>query len=128
MKDRRGSIRASQSEFQEDRTKLHQVLEKPKMKMISLKEAKKILSRFTDRKADPRIQKIILYTFKKDRWISLAHAENGLQILSEHGYENQEHTADPVQIRKETGKAFSREFPRSSRLYIQIITEKDPKK
>ncbi len=58
-----------------------------------------------------------LLTFKKDRFVQVEPREDGLHLI-ESGYLNQDVVLDPKDAKKILKDAFNREFPRSTRLYL----------
>lgn len=85
------------------------------MKMIPVRQAQ--TKWMNALKKNPFIP-ITLYTFKKDRYVSLQKTENQYYLI-ESGYIHEKTALEPDKARKLLKSAFDREFPRSSRLYIE---------
>ncbi|WP_230267480.1 hypothetical protein [Allobaculum fili] len=85
------------------------------MKMISVREAQ---VKWMNAPKSSRLSSLRLLTFKKDRSVCLKK-ENGQFLLVEDGYLHQEIELPADGYKKLLKQAFAREFPRSSRLYIQ---------
>lgn len=85
------------------------------MKLVSLRQAN---TKWMNALRAKNFESIILYTFKKDRSIRLEKTDEGF-VLSEAGYLNQKVLLDPADAKKQLKDAFAREFPRSSRIYMQ---------
>ncbi|UNT95753.1 hypothetical protein [Allobaculum mucilyticum] len=84
------------------------------MKLIPLRQAQTMWMNAL--RAKP-FTSLTLYTFKKDRSVSLEQKEGKL-ILHENGYIHQDIELDGSKDKKLLKEAFSREFPRSTRLYL----------
>ncbi len=89
------------------------------MRMISLKQATHLLKKLPKTKGR---KKLVLLTRKKDRSLTIEIKKANL-ILTEQGYENSTQ-AFPLASRGAKHvllAAFKREFPRSHRVYINLI-------
>lgn len=91
------------------------------MREIPIKQAKSILKRALKGKAN---QKVVLFTKKKDRSLTVKTRENNL-ILTEQGYVDATNTyqLNDGKAKHELTTAFKREFPRSHQLYINQVKE-----
>lgn len=85
------------------------------MKLIPLRQAQLKWMNSTKQKNFVAIK---LLTFKKDRSVQIRKTEEGY-VLCEQGYLDQTILLDEKNAKKQLKDAFSREFPRSTRLYIQ---------
>lgn len=85
------------------------------MKLIPLRQAQVV---WMNASKNRKLASLMLYTFKKDRWIKLENREEGL-VLCEKGYRDQETVLDGKEDKKLLKEAFAREFPRSTRIYLQ---------
>lgn len=62
---------------------------------------------------------LALYTFKKDRWVSLEPTVDGW-VLDEHGFTNARTPLPSGRNAKRLLKeAFARKFPRSNKIYVE---------
>lgn len=59
-----------------------------------------------------------LLTFKKDRFVEVRLQDDGMHLI-ESGYLNQDILLDGKEAKKRLKDAFNREFPRSTRLYLE---------
>lgn len=91
------------------------------MREIPIKQAKSILKRTLKGKAN---QKVVLFTKKKDRSLTVETRENNL-ILTEQGYVDATNTyqLNDGKAKHKLTTAFKREFPRSHQLYINQVNE-----
>ncbi len=91
------------------------------MREIPIKQAKSILKRVLKGKTN---QKVVLFTKKKDRSLTVEMRENDL-ILTEQGYIDATTTyqLSAGKAKHELTTAFKREFPRSHQLYINQVNE-----
>lgn len=91
------------------------------MREIPIKQAKSILKRALKDKVN---QRVVLFTKKKDRSLTVETCENNL-VLTEQGYVNATNTyqLSEGEAKHELTAAFKREFPRSHQLYINRVKE-----
>ncbi len=85
------------------------------MKLIPLRQAQMKWLNSTKQK---NFVSIKLLTFKKDRSVQIRKTQEGY-VLFEQGYLDQMILLDEKNAKKQLKDAFLREFPRSTRLYIQ---------
>lgn len=86
------------------------------MKLIELKQAQK--TALTNLKKR-RKQELGFYTFKKDRSVRIKLIDDGGAELIEHGYAEDRIQLDGQNAKRALKRAFSREFPRSHKVYVQ---------
>lgn len=87
------------------------------MKLISIKEARKIINRQLKNKSP---LKTTIYTFKQDRYISFLCNNDGLHI-DESGYNKRKFiVSDPNSWKHTLKEVLNKEFPRSRNVYIKI--------
>lgn len=84
------------------------------MKLMPIKQAQ---AKFFNATSDKGLQAITLYTFKKDRSVTLEREENGW-VLIENGFENDRVALISPKDKRLVKEAFKREFPRSTRAYV----------
>ncbi len=84
------------------------------MKMIPLRQAQ---VKYMNAPKAKNFTGLKLLTFKKDRFVAIIPKEDGLHLI-ESGYLNQDILLDAKEFKKQMKDAFNREFPRSSRLYL----------
>lgn len=84
------------------------------MKLVPLRQAQVRYMNFMGQKQADCLK---LLTYKKDRSVML-RKEQGQWMLEESGYKNQKVPVDNTS-KKLLKEAFAREFPRSTRLYMQ---------
>ncbi|WP_283588529.1 hypothetical protein [Limosilactobacillus viscerum] len=91
------------------------------MQEIPIKQAKSILKRALKGKVN---QKIVLFTKKKDRLLTVETCESNL-VITEQGYVDATNTyqLSKGEAKHELTAAFKREFPRSHQLYINQVKE-----
>lgn len=85
------------------------------MKLIPLRQAQVVWMNALRAK---NLTSLTLYTFKKDRSVRIEN-KDGRMILQEKGYLNQETELSGKEDKKLLKEAFNREFPRSTRIYLQ---------
>lgn len=85
------------------------------MKLIPLRQAQVL---WMNAPKNKKLESLSLYTFKKDRFVKL-EKRDGTLLLSEKGYVNQETALGGKDDKKLLKEAFAREFPRSTRIYVQ---------
>lgn len=85
------------------------------MKLILAKQAQ---AKLMNAPASKDLRSVSLFTFKRDRSVSLHHDDEGW-VLEEHGFEDSSTTFSDAKPDKRMLKAaFKREFPRSNKIYI----------
>lgn len=85
------------------------------MKLVPLRQAQVVWMNAIKNK---KLDSLQLMTFKKDRWVKLENRDDTL-VLIEKGYLNQETILGSKDEKKQLKDAFAREFPRSTRIYLQ---------
>lgn len=85
------------------------------MRLMSAKQAQ---AKLMNAAANKGHRSVSLFTFKRDRSVSLHHDENGW-VLEEHGFEDSSTVFSGKRPDKRLLKAaFKREFPRSNKIYF----------
>ncbi|MCI9628818.1 MAG: hypothetical protein HFJ64_06335 [Eggerthellaceae bacterium] len=85
------------------------------MRLMSAKQAQ---AKLMNAAANKGYRSVSLFTFKRDRSVSLHHDENGW-VLEEHGFEDSSTLFAKAKPDKRLLKAaFKREFPRSNKIYF----------
>lgn len=85
------------------------------MKLVPLRQAQ---MKWLNVLKQKNLSSMSLWTYKKDRFVRF-EKEGGQCFLVESGYVNQRVPLDAKTGKKTLKEAFGREFPRSTRLYIQ---------
>lgn len=87
------------------------------MKLMPIKQAQ---AKFFNATSDKSLQAITLYTFKKDRSVTLEREEEGWMLI-ESGFENDRVAITSPKDKRLVKEAFKREFPRSTRAYVSEV-------
>lgn len=90
------------------------------MKLVELKQALKTAETNLKKR---HFEELEFYTWKKDRSVTVKLTENAAKLI-ETGYLNETTELDPKTAKKLLKTAFSREFPRSHKVYFSSTKAK----